>query len=132
MLNTAYSKLLEGEEMKKLYKTLLAASAFALLPSLASAGSSTGLVSKIYVHSPNEDYSDIGAGVMMFKVGNISSRPGCAKMNEWSIGLNTHLGRTMHKTLLAAMVANKTVEVHGTGYCEDWKDREKPYYIVVK
>lgn len=118
--------------MKKLYISLLAASAFALLPSLASAGSSTGLVSKIYVHSYNKDYTDINAGVIMFKVDNISNRPECARMNEWSIGLNTHLGRTMHKTLLAAMVANKTVEVHGSGGCADWKDREKPYYIVVK
>lgn len=99
-----------------------------LVSAAANAGTSTGIVSSLYVHGPNSSYSAATQGVVMFYAGAHNNAPACSGA-EWAINIDTTLGRSMHSTLLTAIESGKTVTVVGSNNCNDWSDREKPYYI---
>jgi hypothetical protein len=98
-----------------------------LLPflSAAQAGSTQGLVSGIFVHTP---------GILMFQVGTaINGAPSCANgTKQWAISLADPMGKSMMALLLSAQAQGKQVYVHGyTNTCRDWGDRELPSYAVL-
>jgi hypothetical protein len=111
-------------------KTFLGAAAL-LVSTISHAGTSSGTVQYLYIHAPNASYSDSTHGVVMFKAGNQTGAAGCSMGHEWAITLDTVIGKTMHKTLLTAIAAGKTITVVGNNDCDDWNDRERPYYIRV-
>lgn len=104
----------------------------ALTVSAAShAGSSSGLVTSMYVHGPDDIHSSSPDGVLIFTTtGPQTGKPACS-VGEWAIGLNTQLGRAMQSLLKTAAASNKTVRVVGEGRCSDWSDRETPHYVVI-
>ena len=102
-----------------------------LVAATANAGDSTGIVTSLYVHSPNATYSAAPQGVVMFAAGNPTGTASCSRYGEWAIRLDTPLGKMMHSTLLTAIASGKTVTVQGDGTCGDWSDRERPYYIRI-
>ena len=93
--------------------------------STAQAGSTQGLVSGIFVHTP---------GVLMFQVGTtINGVASCASVTkQWAISLADPMGKSMMALLLSAQVQGKQVYVHGyTNTCSDWGDRELPSYAIL-
>lgn len=109
--------------MKKIRNLLTFVATAALLTS-AHAGTSTGKVSGIFMHSPN---------VVMFAAGAISNVPACASgTQQWAISLADQAGKGFLAILLSAQAQGKSVTVHGyTNTCRDWSDRELPSYILI-
>ena len=110
--------------MKIISKWLIS---LALLPilSTAQAGSTQGLVSGIFVHTP---------GVLMFQVGTaINNAPSCASgTKQWAISLTDPMGKSLMALLLSAQAQGKQVYVQGnTNTCRDWGDRELPSYAIL-
>jgi hypothetical protein len=110
--------------MKIISKWLIA---LALLPilSTAQAGTTQGLVSGIFVHTP---------GILMFQVGTtINGAPSCATgTKQWAISLADPMGKSMMALLLSAQAQGKQVFVQGyTNTCSDWGDRELPSYVIL-
>lgn len=92
---------------------------------LAQAGSSQGLVSNIFVHTP---------GVLMFQAGaTINSMPPCANSTkQWAISLSDPMGKPLLAVLLSAQAQGKQVIIYGyTNTCRDWPDRELPSFAVI-
>lgn len=110
-------------KLKVLTTLLLAALA---LPALAGTGS--GSIIRIYIHSPNGSYSSSTEGVVMFSMSQHLNPPSCSS-SEWAFSLDTARGRMMYALLLSAKAQKKSVIIQGDGTCSDWSDREKPYYI---
>lgn len=108
--------------MKKYY-TLIASITSLLLAGHAHAGTSTGPVTNIFMHSPD---------VVMFKAGTTTGAPTCSPYSEWAIKLSDPAGKGFLAILLSAQAQGKSVKVHGyTNTCRDWGDRELPSYIVI-
>lgn len=95
--------------------------AAASLPSFA-AGTSTGTVSKLFVHQPN---------ILMFKAGTPTGAPACSNLGEWAIEIDTAFGKSLYAMLLSAQSQGQTVIVEGTNVCSAWGDRESPRYIYI-
>lgn len=115
--------------MKSINKssTLLCISAL-LCSSLALAENSvSGKVTRIYAHKYDR---------ILFQIDKTSSEtPACSTSHggkEWAIKITDDTGRAMMSTLLAAAAQGKTVIVAGDGTCDDWGDRQKPKYVMVK
>lgn len=89
----------------------------------AHAGSSSGAVSMLMVHSPE---------IVIFRAGTHLNKPACSTAGEdWAISLNSHSGRAIYAMLLTAKSQNKNVTVIGQGICSAWGDREAPLYILL-
>jgi hypothetical protein len=94
-----------------------------ILHSISWSGTSQGLVSNLFIHTP---------GVLMFKAGSINGTPPCNTNNQWAISLSTTEGKPFLALLLSAQAQGKQVYVQGyTNSCRDWGDRELPSYIVL-
>lgn len=88
----------------------------------AIAGSSNGVVSQILVQ-------DV---YVMFVAGDHAAKPACSTQGEaWAFNSSTPGGKAMYALLLSANAQGKTVNVLGSGNCNDWGDREMPTYIVM-
>ncbi|ASA56065.1 hypothetical protein [Vibrio gazogenes] len=111
--------------MKKL--TLSSILLGSLLSFTAFAGTGTGTITQVIVHR-----DDSGHGVVMFRTqGNVDKAP-CSKItDEWAFSLNNELGKAMYSLVLSAQAQAKPVEVKGMHQCNDWSDRESPFYIAV-
>ena len=89
----------------------------------AGAGTSGGLVVKIYVHVQD---------IVIFQAGVHEGKPSCSRIgDEWAFSLTTPTGKAMYALLLMANAQGKTISVQGTGACTAWADRETPLYIVL-
>ena len=94
-----------------------------LASSPSNAGSSRGLVSLVFAHSPD---------VLMFEAGTISNPATCNRTNQWAISMSDPIGKPMLAILLAAQAQGKEVYVYGYSQsCSAWGDREMPSYIVI-
>jgi hypothetical protein len=108
--------------MKKIHQ-LLAFMTTAALLTCAQAGTSSGPVTNIFMHSPD---------VVMFKAGSTSGSPACSPYQEWAIKLSDPAGKGFLAILLSAQAQGKSVKVLGyTNTCRDWSDRELPSYIMI-
>lgn len=89
------------------------------------AGTATGNVTGIFMHSPD---------VVMFGAGTITNVAACASATQqWAIKLSDPAGKGFLAILLSAQAQGKSVTVHGyTNTCRDWADRELPSYIVIR
>ena len=95
----------------------------ALVSNSSWSGTSQGLVSNLFIHTP---------GILMFKAGNVNSTPSCNTNNQWAISLSTTEGKPFLALLLSAQAQGKQVYVQGySNSCRDWGDRELPSYIVL-
>ena len=108
------------KKMKKLLATLITAALFAPV----HAGTSTGKVTGIFMHSPD---------IVMFSAEGISNAPTCASgTQQWAISLSDPAGKGFLAILLSAQAQGKSVVVHGlSNTCRDWGDRELPTYILI-
>jgi hypothetical protein len=89
----------------------------------AIAGSSVGVVTRIYAHSGD---------VILFSAGSHQGKPACSTAaDEWAFSLSTQSGKAMYALLLTAYAQGKQVAVVGTGTCSAWGDRESPVYIYI-
>jgi hypothetical protein len=100
-------------------------------PICAEAGGSTGLITRLFVHSPNSGYTSSSHGVVMFSAGTMTDASPCNSVGQWAFSLGTLTGRAMYDLLLYAANKNKTVIVKGTGNCSAWADRETVYFISI-
>lgn len=108
--------------MKK-YCAIIASIASAAFLGYAHAGTATGPVTNIFMHSPD---------VVMFKAGPTTGAPTCSPFSEWAIKLSDPAGKGFLAILLSAQAQGKSVKVQGyTNTCRDWADRELPSYIVI-
>lgn len=109
--------------MKKL-KQLLSFIAAATLLTSAQAGTASGKVTNLFMHSPD---------IVMFSAGPIGGAPSCASgTHQWAISLSDPAGKGFLAILLSAQAQGKSIIVHGyTNTCRDWGDRELPTYIVI-
>lgn len=108
-----------GTEMKKLIAALL----FAISAPSFAVGTANGEVNYIFVHSPN---------VLMFQVGaTVSTPPACSTNNQWAVKLDTVVGKNLYALLLSAQAQGRNVQVYGTGLCDVWPDRERPYWARI-
>lgn len=90
----------------------------------ANAGSSTGLVTALKVHTGD---------VVMFAAGSIGQRAACGVAgDEWAISLNTPTGKAIYALLLSANAQGKQVLVTGSNACNAWSDRETPYWVQLQ
>lgn len=99
-------------------------------PSGGGEGSASGQVLTHYVHSGGTD----GEGVLLFRVANKSGGPSCSTAGsgqEFAIGLGKELGHAVLSTLLYAAAQGKSVQVLGTGACDDFSDREGVRYVLL-
>lgn len=109
--------------MKLIAKTICVLLAAIMGSGSSWAGTSQGLVTNIFIHSP---------GVLMFKAGTINGTPVCNTNNQWAISLATPEGKPMLAVLLSAQSQGKQVIVAGySNTCRDWGDRELPSYIIL-
>lgn len=100
-----------------------------LFVSSSWAGSSTGEISRIYVHVSSTSQGS-NAGVVMFAAGTHLNKPGCSTVgDEWAFSLENEHGRAMYSLLLTAAAMKKSVTVEGEGACNGWSDRESPSFI---
>lgn len=108
----------------KTIRNLLTFVATAALLTSAQAGSSSGRVSNIFMHSPD---------IVMFAAGTINGTPSCSSgTQQWAIKLSDPAGKGFLAILLSAQAQGKSVYVQGyTNTCRDWADRELPSYIVI-
>ena len=101
----------------------LACAALCAVTSLAHAGTSSGLVTVLYVHSGD---------AVMFGAGPINNRLACSIAgDEWAFSLTTPTGRAMYALLLSAQAQGKAISVKGNGQCSAWQDREEPFVIYM-
>ena len=108
--------------MKKIRQFLVFLNTSVLL-TCAQAGTSTGPVTNIFMHTPD---------VVMFKAGTASGSPNCSPFSEWAIKLSDPAGKGFLAILLSAQAQGKSVKVLGyTNTCRDWGDRELPSYIMI-
>lgn len=108
-----------------MFRKLIAVVSFCLVPAIGWAGSNTGLVTGVFVHTPD---------IVMFRVGStINNGPSCAlSTKEWAISMSDPMGKGLLAVLLAAQSQGKNVLVQGyTNTCRDWGDRELPSYVVI-
>lgn len=105
-------------------KHILSILATTALFSTAQAGTSTGPVTNIFMHSPD---------IIMFQAGAVSGAPACsANSQQWAISLSDPAGKGFLAVLLSAQAQGKSVKVHGYfNTCRDWGDRELPSYIMM-
>jgi hypothetical protein len=108
----------------KIISHITTASILALLACTAHAGSSSGKVTGIFMHTPD---------IVMFGAGTINGTPSCSSgTQQWAIKLSDPAGKGFLAMLLSAQAQGKSVIVHGyTNTCRDWGDRELPSYIVI-
>lgn len=108
----------------KHFKTILAAIAFSAVFNGAHAGSASGKVTGIFMHSPD---------VVMFAAGALNNAASCAAgSQQWAIKLSDPAGKGFLAILLSAQAQGKSIYVQGnTNTCRDWPDRELPTYIVI-
>ena len=93
----------------------------------AAAGSSTGEVTRLYVHN-----GDSAGGMIMFAAGTHNNKPSCSTLgDEWAFELGTPEGQAMYALLLSAVPQGLSIHVVGTGTCDAWGDRETARYIRV-
>lgn len=91
--------------------------------SVFAAGSSNGLVTYLFIHSP---------GVLMFQVGAGQTSPAaCSTTQQWAIDASTTAGKGMFALLLSAQSQGLPVTVIGRDVCDVWGDRESPLYVVM-
>lgn len=104
-------------------KKLVAALLFAFTSSSFAVGTASGDVNYVFVHSPN---------VLMFQVGTtVSTPPTCSTQNQWAVKLDTTLGKNLYALLLSAQAQGRNVQVYGSGVCDAWPDRERPYWARI-
>lgn len=105
-------------------KQLLAFIAATTLLTSVQAGSASGVVRYVTIHSPD---------IVMFSAGPIGGAPSCASgTNQWAIKLSDPAGKGFLAILLSAQAQGKSVYVHGySNTCRDWGDRELPTYIAI-
>lgn len=110
--------------MKKIRNLLTFLASAALLTS-THAGSSSGKVTGIFMHSPD---------IVMFAAGTMTGTPSCSSgSQQWAIKLSDPAGKGFLAILLSAQAQGKSVYVQGyTNTCRDWADRELPSYIVIQ
>ena len=101
------------------------------LTSLSFAGTGSGTINQIYVHSPNGAYSSSTQGLVFFTTAQHINLPGCSGI-QWAFSLDTVRGRMWYALLLSAKAQGKSVTVYGDGTCGDWSDRERPYYLLLE
>ena len=90
---------------------------------LSWGGESSGLVTYIYVHTPN---------ILMFQAGTQNAPAGCSKYNQWAISLDDPMGKPLYALLLSAQAQGKPVYIKGySNTCQAWDDRELPSYGVI-
>lgn len=90
----------------------------------AMAGSSTGLITRIYTHVGD---------VAIFAAGSHVSKPSCSTAgNDWAFSLTTSTGKSMFAILLSAQARKVPVTVAGSNACTVFSDRETPNYIFVE
>ncbi len=88
----------------------------------SEAGSGSGRVGNIYVHS---------GGTVMFSVDFHDNAPTCSS-HEWAFNLQDIAGKAMYALLLTAKAQNLNVFVFGFHDCEVWPDRERPLFISLE
>lgn len=108
----------------KNFKQLFTFLATSVLFASAQAGSASGKVTNIFMHSPD---------VVMFGAGTINGVAPCAtSTQQWAIKLSDPAGKGFLAILLSAQAQGKSVYVQGySNTCRDWGDRELPSYIVI-
>lgn len=110
--------------MKKILLAIILMSSLVSI-NAAMAGSSSGLVSTIYV---------IEGDIVVFKSGP-HQQPSCSSIGDesWAFSLTTSAGKAMYALLLTASSQSKPVTVIGNNLCNSTSlnDRESPYYINV-
>lgn len=108
----------------KNFKQLFTFLATSVLFASAQAGSASGKVTDIFMHSPD---------VVMFGAGTISGVASCAtSTQQWAIKLSDPAGKGFLAILLSAQAQGKSVYVKGySNTCRDWSDRELPSFIVI-
>lgn len=114
----------------KALKILLALLVSGLTP-VSFAGTGSGTINQIYVHSPNSGYSSAVEGLVFFTTAQHLSPPPCSGV-QWAFSLDNVRGRMMYALLLSAKAQGKSVTVYGDGTCTDWSDRERPYYLLLE
>ena len=98
--------------------------AVAMVASFAYAGTSSGLITALKVHTGD---------VVMFSTGPINQKATCGTAgDEWALSLNTPTGRAMYALVLSASAQGKAVLVTGTNACNAWADCETPYWIQLQ
>lgn len=105
-------------------KKLLTAIALTTVFNAAQAGSATGKVTGIFMHSPD---------VVMFAAGPLNNAASCAAVSQqWAIKLSDPAGKGFLAILLSAQAQGKSIYVQGnSNTCRDWADRELPTYIII-
>lgn len=95
-----------------------------VLAASAHAGTASGKVSNIFMHSPD---------IVMFGAGPITGAASCANASQqWAIKLSDPAGKGFLAILLSAQAQGRSVYVQGyTNTCRDWNDRELPSYIMI-
>jgi hypothetical protein len=101
------------------------------LTSLSFAGTGSGTVGRIYVHSPDSNLSNSVEGIVLFSVTNHLNPPACST-NEWAFSLDNVRGRMMYAFLLSAKAQGKSVTISGAGVCDHWADRERPHWLMIE
>lgn len=73
------------------------------------------------------------AGTLIFnQTGTRTSRPACASLDRWVIGVSSAAGQMMASALLTAWSLHKRITVVGNGLCDVWGDTETVSYFVVE
>ena len=101
-----------------------------LFSSIALAGDGSGVVQRIYVHEKN-DYYGGETDVIMFAVTNHTDQPSTCTNHEWAFSITTEKGKAMYALLLSAAAQKQNLVIKGSGDCEAWNGRERPYYMYV-
>jgi hypothetical protein len=100
--------LLEGSVLKKLFITALL-----LLPIFSFAGSATGLIDKFVVHYNGSDIHKYDVSLK----GNAIDQPSECNNHEFWGDLTTEAGRAQYSLLLAAVMAERSVQIDGQSTC---------------
>ena len=112
--------------MKTIQSLILAAvTALAVLfaPAAIAAGSGTGIITSYYVSN----------GLIIFYLSPVASgQPACANALHFAFdAVTTAIGRENAAEFRSAFLANKTLNVFGTGSCTVTSNSEDLYYFIV-
>ena len=94
------------------------------------AGDGSGKITRILSHTKMVNGENIG--VIMFNVAVHTDPPVDCPGHEWAFDANDGNGKAMYSLLLSAAAQGKPVTVKGTGDCQAWQDRERPYWISIE
>lgn len=70
--------------------------------------------------------------IVFHHTGTRSSRPTCATLDRWVIGVSTAGGQMAAAALLTAHSQRKRIYVYGKGACDVWGDTETVQYFFLE